>query len=94
MRAACPSCGTANAPTAKYCSECGTSIAADVAGSEPSVGAIGRGAAPPTGSATPVAERRLVSVLFADLIGFTTFAQERDAEDVRETLSRYFELRL
>jgi class 3 adenylate cyclase/tetratricopeptide (TPR) repeat protein len=32
-----------------------------------------------------------VSVLFADLVGFTPFAEERDAEEVRETLSRYFE---
>ncbi len=31
-------------------------------------------------------------MLFADLVGFTPFAEERDAEDVRETLSRYFEL--
>ena len=33
-----------------------------------------------------------MSVLFADLVGFTPFAEERDAEDVRETLTRYFEL--
>jgi class 3 adenylate cyclase/tetratricopeptide (TPR) repeat protein len=33
-----------------------------------------------------------VTVLFADLVGFTPFAEERDAEQVRETLSRYFEL--
>ena len=33
-----------------------------------------------------------MSVLFADLVGFTPFAEERDAEEVRETLSRYFEL--
>jgi class 3 adenylate cyclase len=33
-----------------------------------------------------------VSVLFADLVGFTPFAEERDAEDVRETLTRYFDL--
>jgi class 3 adenylate cyclase/tetratricopeptide (TPR) repeat protein len=39
-----------------------------------------------------VAERRLVSVLFADLVGFTPFAEERDAEDVRETLTHYFDL--
>jgi class 3 adenylate cyclase/tetratricopeptide (TPR) repeat protein len=32
-----------------------------------------------------------VSVLFADLVGFTPFAEERDSEDVRETLSRYFD---
>jgi len=39
-----------------------------------------------------IAERRLVTVLFTDLVGFTPFAEERDAEEVRETLSRYFEL--
>jgi class 3 adenylate cyclase/tetratricopeptide (TPR) repeat protein len=33
-----------------------------------------------------------VSVLFADLVGFTPFAEERDAEEVRDTLSAYFEL--
>jgi Predicted ATPase len=38
-----------------------------------------------------VAERRLVSVLFADLVGFTTLSESRDAEIVRELLSRYFE---
>jgi class 3 adenylate cyclase/tetratricopeptide (TPR) repeat protein len=39
-----------------------------------------------------VAERRLVSVLFVDLVGFTPFAEARDAEEVRETLTRYFDL--
>ena len=39
----------------------------------------------------PVAERRLVSVLFADLVGFTTLSERRDPEEVRELLSRYFE---
>ena len=32
----------------------------------------------------------MVSVLFADLTGFTTFSEHRDAEDVREMLSEYF----
>ena len=40
----------------------------------------------------PVSERRLVSVLFADLVGFTTLAEGRDPEAVRELLSQYFEL--
>jgi class 3 adenylate cyclase/tetratricopeptide (TPR) repeat protein len=38
-----------------------------------------------------VAERRLVSVLFADLVGFTTLSEGRDSDEVRELLSRYFE---
>ncbi len=45
-------------------------------------------AAPPAPS---VSERRLVSVLFADLVGFTTLSEHRDPEEVRELLSRYFE---
>ncbi len=45
--------------------------------------------APP--QAAPTAERRLVSVLFADLVGFTTLSESRDSEDVRELLSRYFD---
>ena len=39
----------------------------------------------------PVAERRLVSVLFADLVGFTTLSESRDAEEMRDLLSRYFD---
>ncbi|MGH2407762.1 MAG: ATP-binding protein [Candidatus Limnocylindrales bacterium] len=31
-------------------------------------------------------------MLFADLVGFTPFAAARDAEDVRETLTRYFDI--
>jgi class 3 adenylate cyclase/tetratricopeptide (TPR) repeat protein len=45
-------------------------------------------AGPPPG---PLAERRLVSVLFADLVGFTTLSEHRDPEEVRELLSLYFD---
>jgi class 3 adenylate cyclase/tetratricopeptide (TPR) repeat protein len=41
--------------------------------------------------AEPATERRLVSVLFADLVGFTTLSESRDAEEVRALLSRYFD---
>ncbi|HEY5457307.1 MAG TPA: adenylate/guanylate cyclase domain-containing protein, partial [Acidothermaceae bacterium] len=37
-----------------------------------------------------IAERRVTSVLFGDLAGFTPLSESRDAEDVRELLSRYF----
>src|SRR5207247_6511296 len=40
---------------------------------------------------SPTAERRLVSVLFVDLVGFTTLSETRDAEEVRELLTRYFD---
>jgi class 3 adenylate cyclase/tetratricopeptide (TPR) repeat protein len=38
-----------------------------------------------------VSERRLVTVLFADLVGFTTLSEARDPETTRELLSSYFE---
>ncbi|HZU61890.1 MAG TPA: adenylate/guanylate cyclase domain-containing protein, partial [Solirubrobacteraceae bacterium] len=46
-------------------------------------------ASPAAGQTT--AERRLVSVLFADLVGFTTLSEHRDPEEVRDLLSRYFD---
>jgi class 3 adenylate cyclase/tetratricopeptide (TPR) repeat protein len=38
-----------------------------------------------------VAERRLVTVLFADLVGFTALSEHRDPEEVRDLLSQYFD---
>jgi class 3 adenylate cyclase/tetratricopeptide (TPR) repeat protein len=38
-----------------------------------------------------VAERRLCSVLFVDLVGFTPLAESRDPEHVRELLTQYFD---
>jgi class 3 adenylate cyclase/tetratricopeptide (TPR) repeat protein len=75
LSVACSSCGAANAPGTKFCGECGTQLVTAVT-------------AAPEG---PTAERRLVSVLFADLVGFTALSEARDAEAVRELLNRYFE---
>jgi len=79
LQAACPSCGAENAPGQKFCGDCGEALAAQVPRSAP------------TTTAPPAAERRLVSVLFADLVGFTAASEGRDAEDTRELLSRYFD---
>ncbi|MDT4915716.1 MAG: hypothetical protein QOH89_416, partial [Pseudonocardiales bacterium] len=43
------------------------------------------------GPAQPLAERRVCSVLFADLVGFTPLSESRDPEQVRELLSEYFD---
>ena len=83
LAVACPSCGVANSPGAKFCGECGSSLAREAVLVAP--------AGEPPAPTAPVAERRLVSVLFADLVGFTTISESRDAEGVRELLSRYFE---
>jgi class 3 adenylate cyclase/tetratricopeptide (TPR) repeat protein len=87
LAVACPSCGTPNPADAAFCNECGTRLAA---GPSPAVTAAAT--SPEHPATTPVAERRLVTILFADLVGFTTIAEGRDAEDTRELLSRYFDL--
>ncbi len=87
LAATCRSCGAFNLPGAKFCSECATPLVAGIPG--PSA------ASPPAGVTTtlePVAERRVVSVLFADLVGFTSFSEGRDSEQVRELQTRYFEM--
>ena len=83
----CPSCGTANASSAKFCSECATPLTGEAAAATPATSPPAPGSLP-----THEAERRLVSVLFADLVGFTEFSEDRDAEDVRESLTKYFDL--
>src|SRR4051794_21282551 len=79
----CPECGAGNAAGAKFCGDCGANLIAERA-TAVTVSPRGNGA-------TGLAERRLVSVLFADLVGFTSIAEHRDAEDVRELLTRYFD---
>jgi class 3 adenylate cyclase len=48
-------------------------------------------ASPIEGEPTAAEERRIISVLFVDLVGFTTRAERLDPEDVRAILSRYHE---
>ena len=84
---ACPACGAANPPGQRFCGECGGRLAAE----------------PVPAAAGPASERRLVSVLFADLVGFTTLSEAprprggpraplpvlRDAADARRALRRH-----
>jgi class 3 adenylate cyclase/tetratricopeptide (TPR) repeat protein len=76
----CAVCGAANEPDDRFCGECGSPLGAAAVQTV-------QGAALPA----PISERRLVSVLFADLVGFTTLSESRDPEEVRELLTRYFE---
>ena len=70
---------SANAADSKFCGQCAAPL-------------TGGNATPAATTRAPVAERRLVSVLFVDLVGFTPFAEGRDAEEVRDALSRYFDI--
>jgi class 3 adenylate cyclase/tetratricopeptide (TPR) repeat protein len=85
LAVSCAACGAANAASARFCGECGAGLL-DVAGGPTAPG-------PPTRlpEVQPSAELKLVSILFADLVGFTSSSEKRDPEAVRETLTRYFE---
>jgi class 3 adenylate cyclase/tetratricopeptide (TPR) repeat protein len=80
LTAACSNCGAPLPPGAKFCGECGTPVVATPV-------------SPPDGPEdSPKPERRHVSVLFADLVGFTSTSENRDPEEVRDFLTRYSEL--
>src|SRR3954454_17995923 len=85
LAAVCPSCGSVVEPGKKFCGDCG----APLAGTAPAAQSV-----PPTQAVADatrrVAERRLTTILFGDLVGFTTLSEARDAEDMRELLSQYF----
>src|SRR3954453_178527 len=81
----CASCGeVASNPSARFCGSCGATLEA----AAPAEAVLSAVASAPL----PVAERRVCSVLFVDLVGFTPLSESRDPEEVRELLSRYFEV--
>src|SRR5690242_17128870 len=75
----CGACG-AKSGGGRFCSECGAAPTgtAPAAAEQPVV---------PAPRPEPVAERRTTSVLFADLVGFTSMSEARDPEETREFLT-------
>src|SRR3954466_926050 len=69
----CGNCGAVAPPQARFCMECGSALA-DAPASAP---AADRPAAPPP------EERRQVTVLFADLSGYTAVSEQMDPERVK-----------
>ncbi len=100
----CGTCAAENPSTHRFCHACGSALTPACAGCGAELveghafcGTCGMRhdavAAPTVASAVPesVDERRHVSVLFVDLVGFTTLSEDRDPEAVRELLSTYFD---
>ena len=81
----CPSCGAPD-ESGSFCGECGAALSSSAS----STVSTGSPFSTSGSAAGPVAERRVTSVLFGDLVGFTPLSASRDAEEVRELLSAYF----
>ncbi|MGQ0670628.1 MAG: ATP-binding protein [Actinomycetota bacterium] len=92
----CPSCGAENREDARFCASCGASLvpACSQCGAElpetarfcQSCGAR----APERGPAPAGQERRLVTVLFADVTGSTGLGERLDPERLQEVMGSYF----
>src|SRR5579872_164057 len=74
----CPGCGAAVAAGQKFCAQCGMPLT----GTDPSRVSVPR--------PLPPEERRLVTALFCDLVGFTPLAESLDPEEIRVIQARYF----
>ena len=70
----CPSCGTENPARAKFCFECGTSLAGVTAARD-----------------TIRETRRVVTVVFCDIVGSTDIGERLDVESTRQLMARYFD---
>jgi class 3 adenylate cyclase/tetratricopeptide (TPR) repeat protein len=89
----CPTCGFANLPDARFCSRCGASLGqacgrcgADLPPDARFCPSCGLELAPaPVGE-----ERKLVTVLFADVTGSTELGEKLDAERLREIMDAFF----
>src|SRR3989454_2017390 len=102
----CPQCH-AEAPLGfRFCGQCGASLQAPPPQAAPAPTPRAPAAAPSIATYTPKhladkilksraaveGERRQVTVLFADVAGFTTLAERLDPEDVHRIINRCFEL--
>ncbi|NUR72601.1 MAG: AAA family ATPase [Hamadaea sp.] len=91
----CPTCSRAAGPEDKFCGGCGVSLAVFClqCGRQAApqaaycTGCGTRLGAPPT---APREDRRMVTVLFVDMVDFTPFAEQLDPEQVRGTQHEYF----
>ena len=77
----CPNCSSQVDAGDKFCSECGNPLGPDPDPTAPRV----------RGAAEPARERRFVTAMFIDIVGFTPLTEQRDSEEVRAMLTRYFD---
>jgi len=96
----CAACGTANAPTHKFCKKCGQRLGSDAGSGQPSQRFKSPESYTPKHLAERIinskaaleGERKQVTVLFADLKGSMELLADRDPEEARKLLDPVLEL--
>ncbi|MER9495241.1 AAA family ATPase [Mesorhizobium sp. M0320] len=98
----CASCGYACAPDFEFCPKCGASVGASAKAAERPAPTPSRTIAQPSRAPSPNieseegphsvsdADRRTVTVLFADLCGFTTLSEQLDPEVMQALQNELF----
>src|SRR5438876_1780861 len=91
----CPSCDHDNRAERRFCAECGTPLAAPCAscGSSNEPGEKfcgGCGASLVARRADNAVARKVVTIVFADLVGSTALHERLDAESARRLMDRYY----
>lgn len=80
--AACPNCSGPVDAGDRFCSECGTALV---------LGTPVPASDQPADVPEQPRERRFVTAMFIDIVGFTPLTEQRDSEEVRVMLTRYFD---
>ena len=90
LELACSQCRQVNPPGSKFCNECGYSLARTSADTEPPVSADLSETPPATTAPKSISEgeRRLATVVFSDLSGYTSMSEKLDPEEVETIMSR------
>jgi class 3 adenylate cyclase/tetratricopeptide (TPR) repeat protein len=73
----CDSCGFENVPAAKFCANCGRPVAAPGAGE--------------TGPILTAETRKIITAIFADLVGSTALTERLDPEEARGVVGKFYD---
>src|SRR6185295_11933048 len=101
LQALCPACQAINPPANRFCGECGQRLAAPAAAPTATAARFGSPEAYTprhlaekilTSKGAIEGERKIVTVMFCDVSGFTAMSEKLDPEDVHAIMDRAFEV--